>query len=189
MVPTLSSLSKLIIIHGQKEQKKRGRKANEKEETKQTRKEIITNSWGNTALSLTCSLRCGDRPLLMPFALQLPCYKRSPVSKEDWLFQVLVFVPEGRLWLLVWKIQSKARFGSHSAPLPPCSLEFVCSLWTPFAVGSSSFGGLSAHSFQLTHTSVRGPCGSCGPRVSGDFLCWRQHYYWSIYHRGRSSAL
>ena len=65
MVPTLSSLSKLIIIHGQKEQKKRGRKANEKEETKQTRKEIITNSWGNTALSLTCSLWCGDRPLLM----------------------------------------------------------------------------------------------------------------------------
>ena len=89
-----NSLSKLIIVHGQKEQKKRGREVNEKKEgTKETAQEnsCLCDSKPATLRSDLTQAICSIMALLQGIA----------TPEEDCFIQVSVFVPEGRLWLLV----------------------------------------------------------------------------------------
>ena len=112
--------------------------------------------------------------------------------EEDCFIQVSVFVPEGRLWLLVWKAQSKLIVGPlwlscHGFAHPTWSLlsAWVCEL---LLLSSRPSEG-SGQGFEITPTSMWWPCFDCGSEVSCDLLCWWQHYYWSINHRGLCTAL
>jgi len=162
-----------------KNRKKRGREVNEKKRRDQRDQESISHSQENGCL-------CDSKPATLRSDLTLAIcsimalLQGIAAPEEDRFIQVSVFVPEGRLWLLVWKAQSKFMVGPlwlscHGFAHPTWSLlsAWVCEL---LLLSSGPSEG-SAQGFEITHTSMWWPCFDCGSEVSCDLLCWWQHYY------------